>query len=44
MTAVDNLVLGRKDKSNIWEVNAEQEYHEQAEARETEESAAAGAS
>ncbi len=28
MTAVDNLVAGRKDKSNIWDVNTEQEYHE----------------
>ncbi len=28
MTAVDNIVSGRKDKSNIWSVNIEQEYHE----------------
>jgi len=28
MTAVDNLVEGRTDKSNIWEVNTEQDYHE----------------
>ncbi len=28
MTAVDNIVAGRHDKSNIWSVNAEQEYHE----------------
>jgi len=28
MTAVDNIVAGRTDKSNIWAVNAEQEYHE----------------
>ncbi len=28
MTAVDNLVAGRTDKSNIWNVNTEQEYHE----------------
>ena len=28
MTAVDNLVVGRTDKSNIWDVNAEDEYHE----------------
>lgn len=29
MTAVDNIISGRKDKTNIWEVNAEQEYHEE---------------
>jgi protoporphyrinogen oxidase len=29
MTAVDNIVSGRRDKSNIWDVNTEQEYHEQ---------------
>jgi protoporphyrinogen oxidase len=28
MTAVDNIVSGRKDKSNIWAVNSEEEYHE----------------
>ena len=28
MTAVDNIVAGRLDKSNIWSVNTEQEYHE----------------
>lgn len=28
MTAVDNIVSGRRDKSNIWAVNTEQEYHE----------------
>jgi protoporphyrinogen oxidase len=28
MTAVDNILSGRKDKSNIWDVNAEEEYHE----------------
>jgi protoporphyrinogen oxidase len=28
MTAVDNIVAGRLDKSNIWEVNTEMEYHE----------------
>jgi protoporphyrinogen oxidase len=28
MTAVDNIVSGRTDKSNIWAVNTEQEYHE----------------
>jgi protoporphyrinogen oxidase len=29
MTAVDNLIAGRIDKSNIWEVNTEEEYHEE---------------
>lgn len=29
MTAVDNLATGRCDKSNIWSVNSEQEYHEE---------------
>ena len=29
MTAVDNIIANRKDKSNIWAVNTEQEYHEE---------------
>lgn len=29
MVAVDNLLAGRPDKSNIWEVNTEQDYHEE---------------
>lgn len=29
MTAVDNVVAGRIDKTNLWEINAEQEYHEE---------------
>ena len=28
MTAVDNLAAGRTDKSNLWDVNTEQDYHE----------------
>ncbi|WP_051214844.1 NAD(P)/FAD-dependent oxidoreductase [Granulicoccus phenolivorans] len=28
MEAVDNIASGRRDKSNVWEVNAEQDYHE----------------
>jgi hypothetical protein len=28
MTAVDNIIAGRRDKSNIWAVNTEMEYHE----------------
>jgi protoporphyrinogen oxidase len=29
MAAVDNVISGRLDKSNIWEVNTEMEYHEE---------------
>jgi protoporphyrinogen oxidase len=29
MTVVDNIVANRKDKKNIWDVNTEQEYHEE---------------
>jgi protoporphyrinogen oxidase len=28
MTAVDNIIAGRKDKANIWDVNTEMDYHE----------------
>jgi len=28
MTAVDNIVEGRTDRANIWDVNSEQDYHE----------------
>jgi protoporphyrinogen oxidase len=28
MTAVDNILIGRTDKENIWAVNTEMEYHE----------------
>jgi protoporphyrinogen oxidase len=28
MVAVDNISTGRTDKSNIWDVNTEQDYHE----------------
>lgn len=28
MISVDNIIAGREDKANIWEVNTEQEYHE----------------
>ncbi|MGQ9503872.1 MAG: NAD(P)/FAD-dependent oxidoreductase [Thermogutta sp.] len=28
MTAVDNIVAGKTEKANIWEVNTEQDYHE----------------
>jgi len=29
MTAVDNIAAGRTDKSNIWAVNTEMDYHEE---------------
>ncbi len=29
MTAVDNIASGRLDKSNIWSINTEEEYHEE---------------
>jgi protoporphyrinogen oxidase len=28
MMAVDNIAAGRTDKSNLWDINTEQEYHE----------------
>jgi len=30
MTAVDNIISGRTDKANIWDINTEQEYHEES--------------
>jgi protoporphyrinogen oxidase len=32
MLAVDNIASGRLDKSNLWEVNTEREYHETSKA------------
>ena len=32
MTAVDNIVAGIHEKESVWQVNTEQEYHEQKEA------------
>jgi protoporphyrinogen oxidase len=29
MAAVENIINGRKDKKNIWEINIEEEYHEE---------------
>ena len=29
MMAVDNILEGRTDKSNLWEVNTEVDYHEE---------------
>jgi protoporphyrinogen oxidase len=31
MTAVDNIIEGRRDKANIWAVNTEMDYHESRE-------------
>jgi len=28
MTAVENIITGRSDNSNIWDINTEQDYHE----------------
>lgn len=36
MEAVNNIITGRKDKSNIWEVNTEMEYHEEKQTPEME--------
>ncbi|MDX5320361.1 MAG: NAD(P)/FAD-dependent oxidoreductase, partial [Bacteroidota bacterium] len=29
IAAVDNILAGRSDKSNLWEINTEEEYHEE---------------
>ena len=29
MMAVENILEGRTDKSNLWDVNTEEEYHEE---------------
>ena len=29
MSAVDNILAGRQDKANLWELNTEMEYHEE---------------
>jgi len=34
MTAVDNIINGVRGKQNLWEINTEQEYHEQKDAQE----------
>jgi hypothetical protein len=33
MTAVDNIIAGRTDQSNIWALNTEMEYHEAKEGK-----------
>ena len=32
MASVDNILAGITDKSNLWEINTEQEYHEHKDA------------
>jgi hypothetical protein len=29
MMAVDNIIAGKKDKTELWEVNTEMDYHEE---------------
>ena len=29
MTAVDNIIAGNMDKASLWDINTEQEYHEE---------------
>jgi hypothetical protein len=29
MTSVDNILAGVEDKAGIWEINTEQDYHEE---------------
>jgi hypothetical protein len=43
MTAVDNILSGRTDKSNLWELNTEMEYHEERSTAEKSETAKSGA-
>jgi hypothetical protein len=31
MMAVDDIIAGKADKSRLWEVNTEMEYHEEEE-------------
>lgn len=32
MAAVENIIAGKKDKTNIWEINTEETYHEEQDA------------
>jgi protoporphyrinogen oxidase len=41
MLAVENIIAGRRSKDNLWQVNTEQEYHEQKRKPETEQQPAA---
>ena len=33
MTAVDNIIAGNLDKSSFWQINTEQQYHEEMQER-----------
>ena len=37
MTAVDNIIAGHVDKASLWEINTEQEYHEEKSQEQAEE-------
>jgi protoporphyrinogen oxidase len=41
MTAVDNIAAGRTDKSNLWAVNTEMDYHEEKAAEKPQQAEAA---
>jgi protoporphyrinogen oxidase len=43
MIAVDNIAAGRTDKANIWDVNTEQDYHEEQKQPDTDDEAVAQA-
>ncbi len=42
MQSVDNILAGNMDKSNLWEINTEQEYHEKKDGKKTEAELAGG--
>jgi protoporphyrinogen oxidase len=39
MTAVDNIILGKTSKDNLWSINTEQDYHESKEGEAVQETA-----
>jgi protoporphyrinogen oxidase len=41
MTAVDNIIAGVRSRNNLWELNTEQDYHEEKEQPQTEVSSSA---
>jgi protoporphyrinogen oxidase len=43
MVAVDNIIAGRSDKANLWELNTEMEYHEERSTPEAAKAAGAAA-
>jgi protoporphyrinogen oxidase len=40
MVAVDNIIAGETGKANLWDINTEQEYHEEAKTEETQQATA----